>query len=217
MGGSNCHASLALATAFPQLRLIVQDLPDTITLANNTLSNTTSTIRSRITLQAHDFFQPQPVVGANAYLLRMILHDWADPDVIKILRNLLPALAANHAVSRLLIMDTVLPVPGENEDPIVEAMLRVRDLTMLQAFNSSERELADWERLLEEASADGGFKFVLRGTKKPFGSNMSVLEVAVVPAGINGGSPNGNLNGYVNGHRIGEESGQGNLSINVTL
>lgn len=110
-------------------------------------------------------------------------------------------------------MDTVLPVPGENEDPIVEAMLRVRDLTMLQAFNSSERELADWERLLEEAGADGGFRFVLRGTKKPFASNMSVLEVGVIPAAANGGSPNGGLNGRVNGNGIGEE----NLAINVSL
>ncbi|TVY85233.1 O-methyltransferase aurJ, partial [Lachnellula suecica] len=183
VGGSNCHASLSLATTFPQLRLIVQDLPDTIALAQNTLSSAPTSVRNRITCQAHNFFTVEPVVGANIYLLRMILHDWADEESISILQNLLPALVANPS-SRLLIMDTVLPVPSDNEDPIDEAMLRVRDLTMMEAFNSRERELADWERLLDEAGKteqEGlGVKFVLVGMKKPFGSMMSVLEVAVV-------------------------------------
>ena len=30
LGGSNGHASIALAEAFPNLKFIVQDLPDTI-------------------------------------------------------------------------------------------------------------------------------------------------------------------------------------------
>lgn len=141
-----------------------------------------ASVRNRITCQAHNFFTLQPVVGANVYLLRMILHDWADEESIQILRNLLPALVANPA-SRLLIMDTVLPVPEENEDPTHEAMLRVRDLTMMQAFNSHERELADWERLLDEAGKTDeetlGVRLVLMGVKKPFGSVMSVLEVGV--------------------------------------
>jgi 6-hydroxytryprostatin B O-methyltransferase len=186
VGGSNCHASLSLATTFPQLRLIVQDLPDTIALAQNTLSSAPASVRNRITCQAHNFFTVQPVVGANVYLLRMILHDWADAESISILQNLLPALVANPS-SRLLIMDTVLPAPADNEDPVEEAMLRVRDLTMMEAFNSQERELADWERLLEEAGKTekegSGVKLVLMGRKKPFGSMMSVLEVAVVGSG----------------------------------
>jgi 6-hydroxytryprostatin B O-methyltransferase len=135
----------------------------------------------------------------------MILHDWADAESIQILQNLLPALAAN-STSRLLIMDTALPVPDEGEDPIQEAMLRVRDLTMMQAFNSRERELADWERLLDEAGnkttdktedeslGGGGVRLVLMGVKKPFGSVMSVLEVGVVSnTAVNGGVKQGSL------------------------
>ncbi|TPX18779.1 uncharacterized protein E0L32_011528 [Thyridium curvatum] len=199
VGGSNCHASLALANAFPQLHVVVQDLPETIAMADNCLANATASVRNRISCQAHDFFQPQPVNGADVYLLRMILHDWADAEATQILKNLLPALAAN-ASSRLLIMDTVLPIPEEQEDPIVEAMLRVRDLTMLQTFNSSERELSDWQHLLEEASlkedASGG-QFILHGVRRPFGSNMSILEVGVLQiASTNASSIDMAPNGY---------------------
>jgi len=96
----------------------------------------------------------------------------------------MPALSAKPG-SRLLIMDTVLPVPSDNEDPNVEAMLRVRDLTMLQTFNSYERELADWIALLDaigKGGAGNGLKLELKANRKPFGSMMSVLEVGVTSA-----------------------------------
>ena len=47
------------------------------------------------------------------------------------------------AKSRIIIMDTVLPKPGSV--PVsVERIARARDMTMLQAFNSKERDLDDW-------------------------------------------------------------------------
>ena len=82
-------------------------------------------------------------------------------------------------------MDTVLPVPSDNEDPNVEAMLRVRDLTMLQTFNSYERELGDWIELLDALGKGGvgnGLRLELKAIRKPFGSMMSVLEVGVTSA-----------------------------------
>jgi 6-hydroxytryprostatin B O-methyltransferase len=216
VGGSNCHASLSLATSFPQLRLIVQDLPDTIALAQNTLSSAPASVRNRITCQAHNFFTAQPVVGANIYLFRMILHDWPDTEAVFILQNLLPALVANPS-SRLIIMDTVLPVPSDNEDPIEEAMLRVRDLTMMEAFNSRERELADWERLLDEAGKtekEGlGVKLVLAGNKKPFGSMMNILEIAVVGPGNNGFSDNARETHYVNANGSGKGNTNGEMDL----
>lgn len=209
VGGSNCHASIALATRFPQLRFVVQDLPDTIAKADALLGSTSPSVSSRITAQAHNFFSPQPILGAQVYLLRMILHDWPEAEAINILQNLLPALAANPGSngSRLLIMDTVLPVPGDRSgkdaatDPIEEAMLRARDLTMLEAFNSLERELEAWEHLIDQAwktdKGNHGVKLELIGNRKPFGSNMNVLEVAVVKQDAN--TENG-VNNNVNGN-----------------
>ena len=104
----------------------------------------------------------------------MILHDWPDDEAVKILRHIVAAMI--KAESRLLIMDTVLPMPGTV--PVsVERIVRVRDLTMMQAFNSKERELEDWKALL--AAADSRLRLV--NVVQPFGSNMSVLEVVIDP------------------------------------
>ncbi len=129
-------------------------------------------VASRLTFQGHDFTQPQPVQGADVYLMRMILHDWPDGEAAKILRNIVTAM--DKAKSRLLIMDTVLPKPGSV--PVsVERIVRVRDLTMMQAFNSKERDLDDWKDLL--AAADP--KLQLVSVNQAYGSAMSVLEVVL--------------------------------------
>jgi 6-hydroxytryprostatin B O-methyltransferase len=66
----------------------------------------------------------------------MILHDWPDGEAARTLKNILAAM--DKAKSWLLIMDTVLPMP--RSVPVSEErIVRVRDLTMLQAFNSKER------------------------------------------------------------------------------
>ena len=135
-------------------------------------------MRSRITTQGHNFFTPEKYKGADVYLLRMILHDWPAAEATNILKNLLDALKANPK-TRLLIMDTVLPVPG-SIGATEEALLRVRDLTMIQAFNSKERELGEFTDLFDKAS-DGEGKLVLKNTIKPPGSVMSVMEVAYQP------------------------------------
>ena len=73
-------------------------------------------------------------------------------------------------------MDTVLPRVG-TISRTREAMLRVRDLTMLQAHNAKERSEDEWVELLEKV--DGHLK--VRGTVQPFGSVMSLMEVAYEP------------------------------------
>ncbi|KAI4132161.1 MAG: hypothetical protein LQ338_000827 [Usnochroma carphineum] len=218
VGGSRCHATIALASAFPQLKFIVQDLPETIANAPGHLADLPESVYSRITCQAHNFFQPQPVKNADVFLMRMIFHDWPDKEATAILQNILPALKTPR--SRLIIMDTVLPTPG-SVPASEEALLRVRDLTMLEAFNSKERELNDWEKLLSFACADAtDGKLTLKSVTKPFGSVMSLLEVVwqsnqtTELVSLNGHvSGNGALevNG-MNGHA--EVNGAGNFAVN---
>ena len=131
-------------------------------------------IASRISFQEHDFFKAQPVHGAEVYLLRMILHDWPDADAVAILRELAGAMGSG---SRLVIMDSVLPRPGSMPST-QERMLRARDMTMLEAFNSLERDEEDWRRLL--ATADPGL--TLRGIREPIGSALSLLDVVYTPS-----------------------------------
>ncbi|KAI9867331.1 MAG: hypothetical protein M1830_005839, partial [Pleopsidium flavum] len=178
VGGSTCSASIALANAFPKLKFVVQDLPDTVANSNTYLSPQPESVRSRISTQGHNFFSPQPFKGAAVYLLRMILHDWPAAEASTILKNHLDALRANPN-ARLIIMDTVLPVPG-SVGTTEEALLRVRDLTMIQAFNSKERELSEFTDLFAQTCDQDG-KLVLKNSVKPPGSVMSVMEVVYQP------------------------------------
>ena len=114
----------------------------------------------------------------------MILHDWPFADAVSILRHLAPCLtpapasrANAKAGGRILIMDTVLPRPG-SVGVRVEAALRARDLSMLQTFNSGERDMEDWVRLIEEVGKGGcGVGLRLRDVVQPVGSSMAVLEI----------------------------------------
>jgi hypothetical protein len=57
----------------------------------------------------HDFFEDQPIIGADIYLSRWCLHDWPDRYCLRILRSLVPAMRSN---SRVLIMDALLGPAG---------------------------------------------------------------------------------------------------------
>ena len=72
----------------------------------------------------------------------------------------------------LLVMDTILPLPGSMH-PTQEAVIRVRDLTMAQSFNSKEREMSDWEELFGSTMP----KLRLRESTQPFGSVMALMTV----------------------------------------
>lgn len=186
VGGSAGHASYALADQFPQLLFTVQDLPETIAAAEKTRNTDAS---SAVQLQSHNFFEPETLVGADVYLLRMIIHDWPYADALKILRNLKPALKRD---SRIVIMDTVLPLPGTTS-LLHERQLRVRDLTMQQVFNAKERELEDWVQLV----ADAGLKIV--DVVQPTGSAMGLLHVALNDEDAADGA-HARDNVFLNGH-----------------
>jgi 6-hydroxytryprostatin B O-methyltransferase len=62
----------------------------------------------------------------------------------------------------------LLPIPGST-GLAQEALLRVRDLTMIQSFNSKERELAEFVELLDLASSRHA-RLVLKGVHTPAGS-----------------------------------------------
>jgi hypothetical protein len=101
IGGSHGGLAFALAHAHPELKLIVQDLPAVV-------SSCQPRAGINVAFQAHDFFEEQ-TVKADVYILRWILHNWADAQCTKILRNIIPVLKSN---SRILVMDMIMPPPG---------------------------------------------------------------------------------------------------------
>ena len=106
MGGSTGHTTIPLARAFPDLKVVVQDLSDAFDKAKDLVP---VDLQGRIEFMKHDFFQPQPVEGADVYLLRWILHDWSDAYCVKILRALKPALKKD---ARVLIAEGIMPPRG---------------------------------------------------------------------------------------------------------
>lgn len=173
VGGSTGQASTLLATHYPELSFLVQDLPSTVASSASILSNFDEAICSRVTFSAHDFFDHQPSSVSSStdiFFLRKILHDWPFKDAQAILSRISEAL--QKPGSRIIIMDTILPEPG-SVSAMEEAGLRVRDLTMAQSFNNGERELSEWTKLIESVTP----KLRLKEWKRPPGSVMSMMVV----------------------------------------
>jgi hypothetical protein len=65
---------------------------------------------TNIEWMVHDYFTPQPVVGADVYLYRFVFHNLHDEKAIQALRAAIPALKPG---ARILINDESLPEPGK--------------------------------------------------------------------------------------------------------
>ena len=141
-------------------RLFVQDLPAVIEEANK--KNPDATIE----FQDHDFFTPQPIKGARAYLLHFVLHDWPDEKALEILSHLKDAMRKNY--SKLLVAEFV--IAAKDADPFNTAL----DILVMSCFGGRERTERDWRSLFERA----GMK--VSGIWSLPGSQESVIEV--VPA-----------------------------------
>lgn len=164
VGGATGHASIALARAHSGLQCVVQDLPQVVAKVRHSIPED---MAERITVLAHDFFEPQPV-SADVYVFRQIFHDWGDNHCIKILRALIPALKPGV---KILANDFILPPPGILP-PTHERQIRAMDVVVMSLFNSQERETGDWEALFK--AADPRFGNVKLW--KPDGAYLGLIE-----------------------------------------
>ncbi|KAL3458199.1 S-adenosyl-L-methionine-dependent methyltransferase [Aspergillus heterothallicus] len=170
VGGSSGFQSVAIANAHPNLRFIVQDVEDHSAKLAQHISETET--KADIRFEVHDFFKPNPQRSADVYFLRHIIHDWADPYAIEILRNIASVMKPS---ARIVLVDTVVPEPGVLPWH-VERMISVLNMQMLVVVNGKERNLQEWEDLL--VRADPRLRIV--GVKQPENSVASVIEVALV-------------------------------------
>lgn len=103
-----------------------------------------------VVLQAHDFFEPQPVKDAALFLLRLVIHDWADHEALEILRHL--ARVATPS-TRLLLVEQAYECL--QPDPLIyNSMPYLVDLEMLAVLNAQERT----ERQYIDLAAEAGWK-----------------------------------------------------------
>lgn len=172
VGGSHGFVCVELARRWPRMSFIVQDLASTVESAPKPICDD-ETIASRIRLQKHDFFEEQPVKGADVYFYRWIFHNYPTPSAINLLKKLAPSLKPG---SRILINDHCLRAPG-CEPPWDERLIRGMDMQMLAVLNAQERDEGQFRALFEAADR----RFVFVGVRRFAGCLMAVVEAVWEP------------------------------------
>jgi len=175
IGGSSGAIARQLALRFPVLQCVVQDLVETIAP-----SGTDSPSNDRVEFMTHDMFQEQPVIDADVYLIRFVLHDWSDEYAARIIQRVVPGLENG---AELLIDDTCLPEYG-TMSAYDQRFLQATSLTMKAIQNGRERDLEDWKDLLRVADE----RLVVRKLMKPASSALSILVAALATVGTTDGN-----------------------------
>jgi hypothetical protein len=119
-------------------------------------------VSDRVTIEAGDFFKSVPV-GADAYVLSHIIHDWSEDRCLTILDHVRKAMSP---AGRLLIVEMVLaagdaPHPG-----------KILDMVMLAQFGGQERTEVEYGVLLGKA----GFRMT---RVVPTSSAASIVEAVI--------------------------------------
>ena len=142
-GGSGALISTILRD-HPQQRAILFDQPHVVENAPPVLA--AAGVADRVEVVGGSFFESVPT-GADAYVLRRILHDWTDDKCVEILQCVRRAMTP---AARLIVIDAVIAAP--NEGPLPKWL----DLMMLVSAGGRERTLEEWDAVL----ASGGFRLV---------------------------------------------------------
>ena len=143
--------------ANPTLRGILAEQPHVVDSARPIVEQ--SGVADRCAVVEVDFFASVPS-GADAYILKWIVHDWDDERALTILKNCREAMGPNGT---LLLAEAVIPL-GDTPSP-----RKFGDLGMLVAEGGQERTEQEFRTLFETA----GFKLTrIVPTRSP----LSLIE-----------------------------------------
>jgi acetylserotonin O-methyltransferase len=140
LGGATGHLAIAACEAYPSLTATVLDLAKVDPFARVHISR--SRAAERIRIVAGDFFKDALPKG-DLYALGRIVHDWAEPQIVELLRKIYGALPAGGG---LLIAEALV---DEGRSGPVYALMQ--DLNMLVCTDGKERTFSEYRELLEAA------------------------------------------------------------------
>jgi hypothetical protein len=161
VGGNRGALLAAILAANPGPRAINFDQPHVVSDADLKAAGIR---KDRYELVGGSFFESLPT-GADAYIVKSIIHDWTDAESIDILRVCRKAMEPG---AKLLIIDHVVPPANEG---IVAKFL---DLNMLVLPGGRERTEDEFRALLEASG------FQLSRVLPTMPDNVSIIEA--VPA-----------------------------------
>jgi hypothetical protein len=157
VGGGAGRLLATILGRYPSLRGILVDQPHVVPAASELLAR--AGLADRCEIVSGDFFEAIPT-GADAYVLKSVIHDWDDEQAVAILRTCRSAMTDR---ARLLVVERIIR-PGNAPDPA-----KFMDVLMMVMNGGRERTIEDFGRLLAAA----GFRLAgVTSTASP----QSVIE-----------------------------------------
>jgi len=143
VGGGVGELMVAILRKYPSMRGLVFDLPHCAEDANKNLGD--SGFADRCQFIGGNFFE-SVTSGADAILMKSILHDWNDDRCLLILRLCREALKPG---ARLIVVDRILP---DKIEPRADHLATVlSDINMLRGPGGRERTETEQRELLTSA------------------------------------------------------------------
>ncbi|AKK27441.1 methyltransferase [Mycobacterium sp. EPa45] len=139
VGGGHGRLLAAILAATPTARGVLYDMPDVVAEAPKLLAEFGLT--ERVDVEGGSFFESVPG-GGDAYVLKHIIHDWADEQALAILRNVRAAIKPG---ATLLLLEFVIP---DHDGDFIGKWV---DLEMLLVAGGRERTAEQYRALLAEA------------------------------------------------------------------
>ncbi|MGH8140201.1 MAG: methyltransferase [Steroidobacteraceae bacterium] len=141
VGGAHGHLLATILRTYPNLRGVLFDQPQVVEAAAQTGFITAPDVHSRCEAVAGDFFASVPE-GADAYVMKYVIHDWDDDRSVGILLNCRNAMAAD---GRVLVVDHVIS-SGNRRD-----WSKLLDINMMVVPGGRERTRNEFRDLFGRA------------------------------------------------------------------
>jgi hypothetical protein len=159
VGGGHGRLLCMILTANPKMRGVLFDLPHALEGGQRTIAD--GGLSHRCKVVSGDFFHSVPV-GADAYILSRVIHDWGDEKAVSILKVVRRAMPAR---GRLLLFETMIRANNRLSYPLLS------DLNMVIRTGGCERSETEYRALYAAA----GFKLT-RAIETPSPTGMTIIE-----------------------------------------
>jgi hypothetical protein len=161
VGGGRGGLIAGILSQVPGATGVLFDGPPNTTGADEVLA--AAGVADRCVIEHGSYFESVPS-GGDAYLLKHTLHDFSEPQILAVLKNIRDAIKADGAV---YIIEYVLPEDNTKH------IGNIIDLWLMLLLGARERTRDQYAKVL----ADAGFKLT---RVIPTGSPVSVIEA--IPA-----------------------------------
>jgi hypothetical protein len=158
VGGGHGFLIAAVLQAYPTMQGILFDRPEVVSNARAMLDE--QGLTDRCAIVAGNFFDAVPA-GADAYVLRFIVHDWDDDRARTILEQCHRAM---DTTGRVFLVERIVGTDYREALPALHG-----DMQMLVSLSGRERTEVEYRALL----TDAGFRLT---SVVPLADGFSVLE-----------------------------------------